>query len=303
MGGRQASHGIVGAACGGANGEAEDCGWLAADAGKAPTWERGKVGKGEGGNGKCKPPVCTRHCQWSYQLSTLSIRVESHMIRIAMLVGLVCGLVPHAAAAPYWVAWEGNDYPENEGWQRIVNGPQPDERTLADGIMTMDGLADRQIDDYYRLQRPLNPGPGERFVMQWRVRVHEVVGSPLALYDAGFGLFSDDDWALLLVFGVDFIRSFHEEIEIPFVPGEFHAFELTSDDMHSYDLSIDGSLAYSGSLWEPSTRRSRIEWGDISRGSASLVDWDYFRFGVVPEPGTSGLVACLICALVGMRRR
>ena len=211
-------------------------------------------------------------------------------------------LVVPAGAEPYWYAWEGDDYPENEGWERIVNGPQPAERTLADGIMTMDGLADRQIDDYYRMERLLDPGPGEEFVMQWRLRADEVTGSPLTRYDPGIGVFSDDDWELLLVFGVDFIRSFHEDVNIPFEAGSFHSFEVRSSDMHTYALWIDGAIVYTGSFWEPSFRQSRIEWGDYSRGAASLADWDYFRFGVVPEPGTCTSLLALACAAHTLRR-
>ena len=195
-------------------------------------------------------------------------------------------MVGTAGAETFWVTWEGNDYPENEGWERIVNGPQPAERTLADGIMTMDGLADRQIDDYYRMERSIDPGPGEEFVMQWRIRVDEIVGHPLALYDPGVAVWSDDDWEVSLLFGTDFVYSFHENIRIGVAPDVYHTWEFRSSDMRSYDLAVDGDLIHTGVFWEPTFERSKVAWGDEARGSASLVDWDYFRFGVVPEPGT-----------------
>jgi len=224
------------------------------------------------------------------------------MTRFTLCILFAIAAADAARGAPYWVAWEGNDYPENEGWERIVNGPQPAERTLADGIMTMDGLADRQIDDYYRMERPIDPEPGEVFVMQWRLRVNEIIGSPLTLKDAGIGVFSDEDWELLLVFGVDFIRSFHEDVVIPFEAHAFHTFEVRSFDMQRYELYMDGSTVYVGSFWEPSFRRSRIEWGDYTRGAASLVDWDYFRFGVIPEPSCCILLLAALCALHSTRR-
>ena len=223
--------------------------------------------------------------------------------RSMFLTLLLCALSAPATAAPYWVAWEGNDFPENEGWERIINGPQPAERTLADGIMTMDGLADLQIDDYYRMDRPLDPEPGEEFVMRWRLRVDAVIGSPLTRKDPGIGVSSDEDWQLLLVFGVDFIRSFHEDVVLPFEAGAFHEFEVRSSDMQAYVLWIDGENVYTGSFWEPSFRQSRIEWGDYTRGAASLADWDYFRFGVVPEPRTFTLLLALACAAHTLRRQ
>ena len=222
--------------------------------------------------------------------------------RLMFMTVLLYATVPLARGEQYWVAWEGDDFPENEGWTRIVNGPQPAERTLADGIMTMDGLADRQIDDYYRMERPLDPGPGETFVMQWRLRVDEVIGHPFSLFDAGLGLFSDDDWSLTLVFGVDFIQSLHEQAQIPFDPGAFHVFEVRSQDMRSYTLRVDGAIARNGTFWEPTFTSSRLEWGDYSRGSATLVDWDHFRFGVIPEPPTLAIMTVSFCACAPMRR-
>ena len=224
------------------------------------------------------------------------------MKRAVLLLFIAAALAQPAMAEQYWIAWEGNDYPENEGWERIVNGPQPAERTLADGIMTMDGLADTQIDDYYRMERTLDPEPGEEFVMQWRLRIDEVIGSPLALNDPGIGVFSDDDWELLLVFGVDFIRSFHEDVIIPFEADAFHSFEVRSSDMQAYALWIDGANVYTGSFWEPSFQQSRIEWGDATRGASSLAGWDYFRFGVVPEPRTCSSLLALTCAAHILRR-
>ena len=218
------------------------------------------------------------------------------MSRTLTIACLFAATAPAAFAAPYWVAWEGDDFPENEGWQRVVDGIGPAERTLADGIMTIDGLADTQIDDYYRIERPLDPEPDEQFIMQWRLRVHDVVGSPLALYDPGVAIFSDDDWTVSLLFGTDFIRSFHEHMVIPIEPDVFHEFEFRSLGMRSYELYVDGTLVHDGFFWEPTFESSKVAWGDLARGSASLTDWDYFRVGVVPESGTLSLVAIVICS-------
>jgi hypothetical protein len=226
-------------------------------------------------------------------------RKENGMARWGVLLCLVvagAGALP-ALAEPYWVTWEGTDYPENEGWERRVNGVGPAIRTLHDGIMTMDGLADLQIDDYYRMERQLNPEAGEEFVMQWRLRVVGVDGFPPA-YDPGAAVWSDDDWTVSLLFGTDFIHSFHEAWYFPIEPMVFHALEFRSSDMRSYDLYLDGLLIHVGPFWEPTFDRSRVHWGDRARGSASLTDWDYFRFGIVPEPN-SGL---LLLALLGSTR-
>src|SRR5262245_8452493 len=137
-------------------------------------------------------------------------------------------------AEPYWIAWEGANFPENEGWERRVNGDGPAQRTINDGVMTIDGSWSTQVDDYYRMLQPVNPWMNEEFVMEWRLKVDEVIGNPLALYDPGVAVFSDDDWTVSLLFGVDFVRSFHEDWEAPLEPGVFHTFEFRSVDMRNY---------------------------------------------------------------------
>jgi len=212
------------------------------------------------------------------------LSMKHWLILMGILGGASAGV---ARGEPYWVAWEGDDFPENEGWERRMNGEGPALRTLADGVMNIDGLWSTQVDDFYRLNRPLDPEAGEMFVMQWRLRVNEVIGNPLALYDPGVGLFSDQDNELTLVFGVDFVRSYHEEgVVIPLGPGVFHEYEVRSSDMVNYELLIDGYPIHAGEFWTPNFRRSGVDWGDYARGAGSSADWDYFRFGVVPEPAS-----------------
>jgi hypothetical protein len=196
-----------------------------------------------------------------------------------------------AGAAPYWVAWEGNDFPENEGWERGHfgdNGPTA-ERSLTDGIMTLDGRASIDIVDGYVRQRQINPGPGEVFLVQWRLRVDDVLAHPLAPYDPAVIVYSDDGWEVILEAGEAVGHSLLEQFSFPMEPGVFHHWELRSSDMRSYDLFIDGALVYAGQF-VPAVRRSQVEWGDLTAGAASSSRWDYFRFGVVPEPATWMLV-------------
>jgi hypothetical protein len=40
----------------------------------------------------------------------------------------------------------------------------------------------------------------------------------------------------------------------------------------------------------------------MARGSASLVDWDYFRFGVVPEASTGVLLLALLCGTQALKQ-
>lgn len=204
----------------------------------------------------------------------------------------------HANASPYWVAWEGDDYPENEGWTRDYGSHGPASRTLSGGMLTIDSLTDPAIFDYDRIDRPgsFTLFPGETFVAQWRVRVDQIAG-PYP-YDPGVAIFSDDTWDLGFEFGANSAHSTFEDAQVPYTPNAFHTFELTTSNFRSYELRIDGILARIGSFWEPAVTASYVAWGDAIEGSASLADWDYFRFGIVPEPPSA---AAAVLISVGFR--
>ena len=192
--------------------------------------------------------------------------------------------------------------PETEGWDRRWgnwDGPYEGDgaiRTVADGILTMDSLFDAGVYDYARLDRPghVDPGPGETFVMEWRVLVDETIGEPY--YDAGARVGSDDAWQL--GFGVypDALLSTFEDLTIPIAAGVFHEYRAVSSDMRSYELFVDGELALTGEFWEGLTE-SRFGWGDRVQGVASRAHWDYFRVGVIPEPSS-----CLLFFVLGAMR-
>lgn len=201
-----------------------------------------------------------------------------------------------ATANPFWVSYEGDDYPENQGWTRIIEGDGPANRSLADGVLTIDSLWSTQVSDFYRIDRPVNPGSGEVFVSQWRVRVNTVVGN--TSYDPGLAFFSDDTWGLGFLLGHGGLwGNFEHQLFIPYEPDVFHAFELRSRDMRTYELFMDGALAHVGMFWEPAVTGPYVAWGDATRGSASDADWDYFRFGVIPEPASILLTSAMACAM------
>jgi hypothetical protein len=186
-----------------------------------------------------------------------------------------------ARASPYWIEYEpaNGHFPEEEGWWRLT-GYGGDQRSIEDGWLVMDGTADPRIYDYALMEGgPVDPGPGELFVAQWRIRVDEAG----YYYDPGVGIFSDEKWAAGFVMSATAIYSvFEMEVSASFEPGVPHTFEFQSSDMRTYVLSIDGAPAINGSFWLSLTGPA-IAWGDIVDGGFSLARWDYFRFGVVPE--------------------
>lgn len=202
-------------------------------------------------------------------------------------------------AEQYWIAWEGNDYPENEGWERqITNGGAT--RSITDGVMTLDTTADLWSNDFYRLRRDIDPSAGETFRAEWNLRVDEVVGE--IDVEPSVGIFSNDAWAIGLEFGRDHLESVFESYQAVFYdPDTAHDFVITSDDMREYTLYIDGVVAREGLFVEVLTPRF-VAWGSGMLGASSRNHWDYFRFGVVPEPSTAAALVCLSVIFV-LRRR
>jgi len=221
------------------------------------------------------------------------------LILMGILGGASAGV---ARGERYWVAWEGDDFPENDGWERDhhgAHGPGAN-RSLGNGTMTLDGLASIEITDMYRMYRPLDPSLGEQFVVQWGLRVNQVPSE--YPYDPGLAVYSDDGWQIVMVIGVDEIHSILEQEEGGFEPGVFHAWEFRSRDMRSYTLFVDESVIRTGTFVQSGAVESRISWGDLTFGAASHSDWDYFRFGVVPEPPSCILLVALLCAARTPRR-
>ncbi|MBU0617068.1 MAG: hypothetical protein KKI02_05075, partial [Planctomycetes bacterium] len=236
--------------------------------------------------------------------------VRSGTRRVVLIPVLACILSASVNAEPYWITYEGNDLPENEGWERHWGNDEGAHegdgalRTVEDGILTMDSLYDLRVYDYAcrYLYGEFDPDPGELFVAEWRGMVDEVLGDH---YDAAVGICSDDAWQLGFGFFSDHVESIWEDdVHIPVTAGVFHEYRLLSWDMQTYDLYIDGDLAYQGTFWQGLVT-SKLGWGDFVRGAASRSHWDYVRFGVVPEPSALWLfvAALTACAMRTVPRR
>ena len=211
-----------------------------------------------------------------------------------------------AEGTPYWVAWEGEGataaMPEQCGWSRNWGNWQGQfqggaNRTLENGVLTYDSLYDGGVYDFSYMQRSIDPDPGEMLEVEWRLKVASVIGP----FDPAVSVTSDEAWSVGLSFSESAIFSaFEGYIATPIVPGVFHDYRLTSWDMRTYALYIDAELARVGSF-RHLVGAPEVGWGDGTQGAASLHQWDYFRIGVVPEPGALTLFGAVL-ACVGRRR-
>lgn len=221
-----------------------------------------------------------------------------------LFVGAVVGLAP---ASQYWVAYEGNDFPENQGWERAVSsqygGAQRSIETdeYGNNYLVIDSLASQMIYDFAEMDRPINPTePGERFICEWRLLIPEFYG----YRQSAVGIAPDQYGILGFSYTYDDVIGSTEEWSLPIDPGVFHTYRLESYDMVSYQLWIDGAFAKSGTWYLNSLNRSFVNFGDGTQGgqTRSLEKWDYFRFGVVPEPGCAMLLI-IACVCGGRRHR
>jgi hypothetical protein len=209
-------------------------------------------------------------------------------------------LVGSAAGEQFWVEYDATcgQFPEQVGWERqtYYGG---DQHSFDGGSLVLDGLAPDGPEDYYRMDAPIALGPGETFVMQWRMRVDQVIGP---YFDPGVNFTVLGQAALTLVYSESSIFSLGESTIATFEPGVFHNYQVTSSDLDTYTLQIDGQEAHSG-LLAPTGWESGMEWGDYTRPVSSLSMWDSVSFGVVPEPGALALLGCAGLVFRGRTQR
>jgi hypothetical protein len=219
---------------------------------------------------------------------------------LVAIVGLLA-LASSATATPWWVTYEGNDYPENEGWAHYIYGGGA-QRYLVDGSLVIDSLASRDIADNYAWTLPTLPASGEAFRAEWRLRVDDTPSLPSARDPAlGVGFAGHGD--VLLSYEEGGIYSVDEVAWIATIePGVFHDYVLTFANLDTYTLAIDGTVVWAGEV-VPASYSSYIGWGDCRLGATSLSTWDYVRFGVVPEPASGVLIGSVLGVATALRTR
>jgi hypothetical protein len=220
------------------------------------------------------------------------------VIRFFVAVCVLSMAVSQAGADQFWYTYEGNDYPEVEGpWIRYTRAGGA-QRSLQDGSLVLDSLADWHIVDEYWISTPFVLDPGERFEADWRVRIDQSPDNP----DVGVFVGHPASGQILLTYLEDGIWILSEGVWIGFTPGVFHDYALVSYDLATYTLYVDGQPGHSGQF-EGICTWSGLNWGDGTEGATSMTSWDFIRFGVVPEPATGFVMALAGLAVFRSRRR
>ena len=170
--------------------------------------------------------------------------------RLTFLAGLALVAVSTATAEPYWITYEGNDYPENEGWTRAYRNEDGwnlggAERSVENGVLTLDTRRSDMICDYYGILRQVDPDPGEIFVAEWRLNVLEANRS----MELGVWIARDDSPGDLVVeYLEDELWIGREHWSFQIEPHVFHTYRVESTDMVDYSLWVDGEHVYDGTF-------------------------------------------------------
>jgi hypothetical protein len=208
-------------------------------------------------------------------------------------------LVAQAGADEHWITYEGNDFPENEGWERVTYNGEAN-RWIEDGALVIDSLHDPHVEDLAKMERWMDPDAGELFVAEWRL----LVEAPSTGYDAGVAIArSFLPGFVFFGFGPDRAWNALDNLFFDIEPGIYHTYRFESEDMVDFDFFIDAQLSQEGAFLWPSSNQSSVGFGDQFDGWASLSHWDYFRFGVIPEPSGSLLALTALCLTLRMLGR
>jgi hypothetical protein len=223
--------------------------------------------------------------------------------RTILLLGF---LTAAASATPYYVGFEGDRMPEEvPGYVRHFGGGGATRSIETDpngnNYLVIDSLASQMIYDYAVCPRQMDPyGPEEVFGAEWRLAVVEQYG----YYNDVAGFVSDGGNWVAFEYALDHVTSLGDgSWSYPISVGDFHTYRIESPDMETYRLWVDAYLVHAGA-WEPGVTYAAGLFGDPSQGAGarSLAKWDYFRFGVVPEPD-SVIQILLVCVCAAAHRR
>ena len=218
-------------------------------------------------------------------------------------VSMVC-----SSAAGEYIAYEGDTFPENEGWSVVGTMPAPDQytRSISGGVYTIAALA--ESDTTVRYKREVGFASDNVFY-EWRSRTSNNDG-----YGAASMWFGQPGALSLVVvtWYADYGQVRFEPIagegyiwqNFALEPGKFHTFRVegAGDD---YAFLVDGNPVLASALQSPGTEDVSFRWG-LNKQFVNIPtesDWDYVRMGEIPEPTTLLLFSGAMAPMVRRRPR
>lgn len=230
------------------------------------------------------------------------MRIANLLWPIVVCVG---ALIPTVRADDVLLRYEGNAFPEASGWTREPFGNPTRAIDQGEFVQFFDEPTDQ---DFYR--RSLNEFVGtQSFFAEWRMQSSapaSLLGQsqiPTAFVLGGSGA------AFYHVIVADSRVQFLRDTNIPLVfvdidPSLPHTYRIELLGDLSYTFLIDGQVVDRGipeGLYP--YQDARIVWGARFYEPGQTVEWDYIRYGMIPEPGTISLLIFGIAAIRTAQRK
>ena len=195
------------------------------------------------------------------------------------------------SAEEFYLRYDANDFPENEGWERQFSDPGGQiEREIDSGIFRLDTRASTSLYDFYAIQSPtFDLLPGEELRVSWRMETVDTQ-TTYGLSDVAVGITNSTSAFTKFYLAPDFVSEDEElggdpEHVYAFDQGVPHSFLFVTSDMQEYDLFVDGVFAFHGALHGNALIGPLHVWfGDTTVGRSSLSRWGWIEIAVVPEP-------------------
>ncbi|MBN1489370.1 MAG: PEP-CTERM sorting domain-containing protein [Phycisphaerae bacterium] len=213
-------------------------------------------------------------------------------------VSMVC-----SSAVGEYIAYEGDTFPEDDGWSVVGTLPAPDQytRSISGGVYTISAVADSHTKVIY--EREISFACDNLFY-EWRSRTSNNDGY------GGAGILFGQPGARSLVavsWHADYGQVRFEPIagdgytwkNFSLEPGEFHTFRVEGNGA-DYAFFVDGNPVLASALQSPGTENVFFSWNFTKQyiNVPTDSDWDYVRSGEIPEPVTlllfSGAFALMV---------
>ncbi len=234
--------------------------------------------------------------------------------RICAAAAVLCVLAATPARAdPFYLRYDAASglFPEQDGWTRYLHDPAGlEKRSVEGGGLTLDTRDSYSIFDLYYVRSPaLDLQPGEQLRVAWRMQtletdVSDYMADPSVCLTNSLGQYVD------LYMATDFVAHGGRGLEgkpdqeASLRSGVPHSYLLTSDDMQSFRLDVDGTFAFSGEfLSDAAIGPNCASFGDTFVGLRSLSVWYYFAAGVIPEPSGVALGCMIALSMLFANRR
>ncbi len=235
----------------------------------------------------------------------LTRRLGMHTSR--WIFGTVILFAATASLEAAYISYEGDVFPENDGW--IPGGSQEDPavytRSLDSGIFAINATATGTATVFYR--RDLQP-TSDYVCIEWQAKTSNDDGySYFSFLIDGDGLTSSIglSWrASGAVIGMARDAGQLDDIVVgtPLSPDEYHVFRVESSGS-LFAVYVDGLFQVSNALQSPIGTNLRAQFGftkdwDLVPTTGS---WDYIRAWDVPEPCASIMMTLILLAFAARR--